>query len=341
MSGSAPTPPNFTQAAQQQAQASQQAVNQQTQSNRPDQSTPFATNTWTQGPGGQWQQNVNFSGPLAGLNQSLQQQAAQAMGTPFSLSGLPSLTTGDAARQQAIDAAYGQASSRLNPAWQQREDATRTRLLQQGLTEGSEAYQREMGNLGMQRNDAYTSALNSAIGQGTAAGNALFNQSMAGRQQALAEMLRERGQAMGELQGMQGFLGMPQFMGAGLAQVPQYLQAAGLQSQADLTAYGIDQQAQADMIGGGLGLLGSLGGAGLGLAMCDERAKQDVQRLPVDAIPGVPLATWRYREGYGDPSVTYTGVVAQDLARVHPEAVTRGNDGMLYVSSTYAPKAIR
>lgn len=335
MSSSAPTPPDFNAAAQQQAGAQNAAIGQQTAANRPGQSTPFATTTWTQGPGGQWQQNVGFNGPLGGLQQGLQQQAAQAMGTPFSLSGLPQMQTGEGARQQAIESAYGQATSRLDPAWQQREDATRTRLLQQGLDPGSEAFQREMGNLGQQRNDAYSSAMNAAIGQGTAAGDSVFRNSLLGRQQALADALRARGQAFGELQGMQGLLGMPSFMGAGAGVAPQLLQAAGLQSQADLQRYATDQQAQSDMIGAGAGLL--TGGLSF---LSDERAKTEVVRLPREALPGVPLATWRYREGYGDPSVRYLGVIAQDLQAAQPDAVTRGADGLLYVHPDFAPRPL-
>lgn len=336
MGSSAPTPPDFNAAAKAQADASSAAVQGQTAANRPNQTTPFATTSWTQGPNGQWQQNVSLNGPLGGLQQGLQGQAAQAMAQPFSLSGLPEVQSGDGARQQAFNAAYGQAESRLNPMWQQREDATRTRLLQQGLDPGSEAFQREMGSLGQQRNDAYTSALNSAQGQATAAGDSVFRNSLMGRQQALSDALRQRGQAFGELQGLQGLMGMPSFMGAGLAQVPQLLQAAGLQSQADLQRYQIEQQAQSDMISGGAGLLGT----GLGLALSDERAKQDVVRLSKEAIPGVPMATWRYRDGYGDPSVRYLGVVAQDLARVRPEAVSHGPGGLLYVSPRFAPRPL-
>lgn len=336
MSSSAPTPPNFTQAAEQQASAGQQQVNQQTMANRPGQSTPFGTTAWTQGPNGQWQQNVNFSGALGDLYGNLQSQAAQSMGTPFSLSGLPQVQTGESARQQAIDAAYGQATSRLDPAWKQREESSRTRLLQQGLTEGSEAYQQAMNQLGQQRNDAYGGAMSNAIAQGTAAGDSVFRNSLMGRQQALADALRQRGQAFGELQGMQGLLQMPSFMGAGVAQGPQYLQAAGMQSNADLQAAMLEQQNQADWIGAGTSLLGG----GLGALLSDERAKQDVVRLNSEAMPGVPLATWRYRKEYGDPSILYVGVVAQDLARVAPEYVSTRGDGMLTVHPAFAPRRL-
>lgn len=339
MSSGAPPPPDFTGAAQQQADASQQAVNQQTMANRPNQSSPFATSQWTQGPDGQWQQSTQFSGALGGLNESLQQQAASAMSTPFSLSGLPELTDGSAAREQAINSAYGSATSRLDPAFQQREEGLRTRLMQQGLQPGSQAFNEAMAGLGRERTDAYGQAMNSAIGQGTQAGQALFGQSMAARQNALAEALRSRGQAFGELQGLQGLTGQQNFMGAGAGQTPQFLQAAGMQEAADFGRYQLSEQQKADLINGIMGFVGQAGGAAA-MTLSDERAKQDVVRLPVDVLPGVPLATWRYLPEHGDASRVHVGVIAQDLARVAPEHVARRGDGMLMVSSLYAPEVL-
>lgn len=337
----APPPPDYMGLAQQQADAQQQLLQQQTQANRPDQSTPFATATWTTGPDGRQTQSTNFNGPLAGLNSSLQQQAADAMSSPFSLDGLPGLTDGASARQQAIDAAYGDATSRLNPQWQQRENDTRSRLLGQGLAEGSEAYNNAMASLGRERNDAYTSAMNSAIGQGTSAGSALFNQSLAARNQKLAEALRQRGQAFGELQSLQGFTAMPGFMGAGQGSAPNLLGAAGMQDAANWRQTEDQRQRVMDMIGGGADIAGFLASLAPLLAS-DERAKADVVRLAEEAIPGVPLAQWRYRPEYGDPSVVYEGVIAQDLQRVAPEHVYTRPDGLLMVSAAgpFAPRAL-
>lgn len=342
MGSSAPPPQNFGQAAQQQADASRNNVNAQTQANRPNQSNPFATRTWSQGPNGQWQDSTQFTGPLGDLNNALQQQAAQAMGTPFSISGLPSLTDGAQAREQAINAAYGSATSRLDPAFQQREEQTRLRLQQQGLVPGSEAFERELSALGRERTDAYGQAMNSAIGQGTQAGQALFNQSLAGRQNALAEALRQRGQAFSELGGLQGLTQQQGFMGAGMAQAPDFLQAAGMQGAQDWGRYQFDQQQLADILGAGGQVASSLAPLAikaLPFFLCDARAKQDV-RYTGGTLHGVPLSTWRYRPEYGDPSVLFVGVLAQDLRAVAPEYVQARGDGMLEVHPAFAPVAL-
>jgi hypothetical protein len=90
------------------------------------------------------------------------------------------LATGQEARDQAITSAYDQASSRLNPAWDQRESAARTQMINQGLDPGSQAFDTQMGNLGRERNDAFSSAMANAIGQGTSAGNSIFQNSVTG-----------------------------------------------------------------------------------------------------------------------------------------------------------------
>jgi hypothetical protein len=335
LNASAPLPPDYMGLAQQQAAAQQALLAQQTQANRPNQSTPWATSSWNQGPDGQWSQQLGFAGPLGGAAASLQQQAAQAMGTPFSLSGLGALGTGDSARQQAIDSAYNQATSRLNPEWSQREEQLRTRLANQGLQEGSAAYNREMDRLSQGRNDAYGGAMANAIAQGTAAGSAVFNQNLASRQQALSELLRQRGQPLAELQSMQGLLTMPGFNSAGLGQAPNLLAAGGMQGAADFARWQQQQQQIADLIGGGTQLLGTA--ATLAPFLSDERAKVEVQRLPEEVVPGVPAALFRYRPEMGLGSALHLGVVAQDLARVHPEAVRTREDGLLEVHPAFAP----
>ena len=90
-------------------------------------------------------------------------QAAQA-GQNFDLSSLSAVPTADQATRQAVqDALYQQATSRLDPQWQQSASDLDARLAAQGITQGSEAYDREMANFGRNKNDAYNTAMNSAI----------------------------------------------------------------------------------------------------------------------------------------------------------------------------------
>lgn len=198
---------DYGQAAAQQGRDSQANMGQQTQENRPDQTNAYGTtSTWGVGPDGRPVQNSQFGGGLGTYASNLEGQ----LGTQ----GAFDQNAGNAARDQAITGAYGQATSRLDPQWAQREQQQKSDLAAQGLDPGSEAYQHTMGDFSRNRNDAYSSAMNGAIGQGTQAGSALFNQQVAAYQLPLQQ-----------LQGMSGLTGQAQFDKAGLAQIAPWLQA--------------------------------------------------------------------------------------------------------------------
>lgn len=75
-----------------------------------------------------------------------------AVSTPFSFAGLEAP---EVAQGQFEDAVY----SRLNPQFARDEEALRSRLINQGIGQGSQAYQREMELLNQARNDARTQAV--------------------------------------------------------------------------------------------------------------------------------------------------------------------------------------
>lgn len=304
---------NYIGAAQAQATQSQQFTGQQTTANRPDQNTAFGFSNWHQNPDGTWAQQTGFNGPLQGAVQGLQAQAAQNAGQPFD--------NGSAARTQAIQSAYDASSSRLNPQFSREQEQLQSQLANQGLDPTSAAYRSAMSQFGQQKNDAYQGAMNSAIGQGTAAQQATFGENLQAQMAPYQQM-----------EALYGLGGAPSFMGAGAA-TPANLLAA-------VSGYGNYQlgqdQANAQMWGSALGGLGSAVGAGAGLALArsDERVKQNIQRLPVDAIPGVPLALFEYRS---HPGQQYAGVIAQDLEKVAPDHVTEGPDGIKRVSPAFTP----
>ena len=164
-------------------------------------------------------------------HQGIGQGVDNAAGAIGSQGALP---TGQEARDQAITAAYGQATSRLDPQWDQRQGALTAQLANQGLSTGSipggKAAADAMAAFGRDRNDAYSSAMNGAIGQGTAAGSALFNQGVT------AQMLPYQ-----QLAALQG------------------IQTSDYNNQ--LQGYSADQAGKNSMLGGGMGLAGQLGSA--------------------------------------------------------------------------------
>lgn len=97
-------------------------------------------------------------------------------------SGLPSIQNSvggadEAARQQTIDAVYGQMKSRLDPQWSTEQKAQIQSLADRGITLESapEAYKTAMDQFSRGRNDAYQSALNNAITQGGQEQSRLFD----------------------------------------------------------------------------------------------------------------------------------------------------------------------
>jgi hypothetical protein len=72
----------------------------------------------------------------------------------------------DAVRKRVEDALYSQAQSRLDPRFAAMENERRSTLMNRGLTEGSEVWDREMQNFGRERNDAYDTAQWGATARG-------------------------------------------------------------------------------------------------------------------------------------------------------------------------------
>lgn len=236
--------PDFTALANQQAGISRQNVNEQTQANRANQTNAFgASSNWTQNPNGQWSQSSSFGGPLGTAVSNLSGQVANQGALP----------TGQEARDQAINSAYSQAMSRLTPEWNQREQATQSRLAAQGLDPTSEAAQTEMGNFSRARNDAQTSALASAIGQGTEAGNAIFNQGVTSQQIPYQQLAAIQG--LGQQQG---------YSMAGQAQTPDLLGAGQQQYQAALNSNAQQQSGKNSTLSGLGSLAGMAGGMMIG-----------------------------------------------------------------------------
>ena len=103
-------------------------------------------------------------------------------------SGLDPLNAPDRYRQESIDAAYNQATSRLDPRFEQEQGDIEAKLRAQGLRPGEEAYQREMDNFSRRKNDAYNQAQYSAIGQGASDASRMYGMEAARRGQLTGEI---------------------------------------------------------------------------------------------------------------------------------------------------------
>lgn len=89
----------------------------------------------------------------------------------------------------------------------------------------------------------------------------------------------------------------------------------------------VASQQQSALQTAGLTSLGLGMAAGLPLLLSDARAKRDVEQVAT-LDNGIHLYRFRYRSS----DQVYVGVIAQDVARVAPQAVVEGSDGWLRVN---------
>ena len=221
--------------------------------------------------------------------------------------------------------------ARLNPQLQSQEEATRQRLANTGIGLGSDAFSREMAIQGQQANDLRLQAALQGI-----------NLDQANRAAALQEQayLQDRPlnlinalRAGNQVQAPQ----FQQFAQQATTQGPDLLSATNAQYKAQMDAYNADQAAGSGMMSGlfglGLGLAGlpvagvapgiaggSLGGNALKGLFSDERLKKNIK--PVGKM-GNGLTIYSYEYIWGSP--TQFGVMAQEVEKVIPEAVSHVN----------------
>lgn len=209
---------------------------------------------------------------------------------------------------------------RLDPMFAERRAGLETQLANQGVSPGTEAYNRAMASLGQQQNDAYNQLL------------------LSGRGQAANEALTARSAPINEisalLSGTQ--VSSPQFgntpqVGVAPTDVTGPIMA---QYQGQLAGWQQNQQSRNAGMGALFGLggaalggwarngftgLGSLASAGASL-FSDERIKTDIKKVG-QTDDGLPVYTYRYKN---DPSgAVHMGVMAQDVEKETPEAVKK------------------
>jgi len=108
------------------------------------------------------------------------------------MANVPGMVGGDALRgtmQDSQKAAYNMQSQYLDTSYQQRERDMENKLIQQGVLQGSDAWNREMQNLGQQRTFDYNNAFNNSFDKGMSAQGQLYNQGLASNQNAYGQAL--------------------------------------------------------------------------------------------------------------------------------------------------------
>lgn len=359
---SGPKSPDYKGAALAEGQMAKELNAEQTFANRPNVSTPWGRTSWTPktvtdpATGKQmttWEQSVSLD-PTDQASLGMQRHAqfgrsASALGMlddvqnsfsqPMDYSGMPGRAQnvspfsfgGTDFRQKSQDAVMELG----RPMMENRRESERSRLLNQGISEGSEAWSNAMRDVSDAENRFALDAIETGRGeadqafrQATGALDAnirggTFNNM--NRSSAIDEEIMRRGLPLDEMNALlagQG-VGMPEqpgFNTAGKAETPDLMGAMSNRYQSDMNRHNAK-----------VGSMNNLGSAAAQAAamyfmFSDARLKEDVETVGIDSR-GLRVVRYRYR---GLPG-RYIGVIAQEAAKVYPNAVALHPSGFLMV----------
>lgn len=258
---------------------------------------------------------------LAELGNQQIGRIGQSVNTPFSFAGLGDEFTS----QNATDASQrGEQAllARLNPQFQQDEEALRTRLINQGIGQGSEAYKREFDTFNQKINDARTQA----ILQGANYGSTLQNQALQRRNQLINEYTTQRNAPLNEYIGLTSGVQVqnPNFQNIGYSgtQPVDYTGLVNQQYQGNINQY---NQKVASNNATQSGLFSLAGTAGKFL-FSDRRLKENIEY--VGKQNGHNIYEFDYKDGSG----RYRGVMADEVQEIEPKAVTTHKNGYQMVN---------
>lgn len=312
-----------------------------------DQNTPYGSLTYTQSGTKEepkWTSNINLSPEQQQILDSQNRQGiamnelgeqqigriGESVATPYSYDGIQNTlpTYGDI--NQASTRAEEALMSRLNPQFQRQEEAMRTRLINQGIGQGSQAYQREMETFNQAQNDARMQAI---LG-GQQYGSNEQNMALQRRGQEINEYDRQRNAPLNEYIGLTSGTQIqnPTFSAGGNQGIQSFDIARAMRNQysneqesannknsAMSSLFGMGGQ----MIGGPVG--GFVGSA-VGSLFSDARLKENIEHIGEEN--GYPIYKFNY---INIPEKTYIGVMAQDVISINPQAVSE-SEGFMNVN---------
>lgn len=271
-----PTPP-YMQLAQQQSQAQQQLLQQQTVANRPNQYTPWGNLTWSQDPtSGQWtsqtQLNPTAAASLQG-QQAGQLGAVQAgqnlfntsgVGAGLNFSGAPQVQSGQYYDPKAQQAVWQQFQSMQQPLQQQQMQSQQAQLAGQGLRPGDPGYDSAMRNLGNAQYQQQQAAQSQSVLAGEQEAAQMQGMDVQAQNQYINAQTQQQMGNMNLFNAMMGNqvgqLQTPGFAPSGMAQAPQYLQAAEQMYGADLNSMNAQNAAAGNLWSG----IGTIAGGAIG-----------------------------------------------------------------------------
>src|ERR1700741_117502 len=244
---------------------------------------------------------------LANLANSLQGRVGDTLNQP-----IPGQGDINKLSQEAQDAYYKKQTGMLDKQYGDRQAQLESKLANQGITLGSEAWRNAQDDFSRDRTNAYDSAQQNAILQGPQNAQQLYSLSAASRQLPLNEFnaLRTGSQVQ-----------MPQFQGYNPVNSAGTNVAGNINQgyQNQLNSYNQQVAGQNSTMSSLFGLGGSLGSAWI---MSDRRLKTNI-KLVGKTPGGIPVYEYVYR-GTDKKRV---GPMAQDVEKIIPSAVIKTASG--------------
>lgn len=258
---------------------------------------PHFTATTSLSPQGQQIHDTNLQTQLslAGIGRDQSSKVGGILGTNVNLDN-------DAVEGRLMELG----SKRLDPMFARNEDALRTRLTNQGIMPGSQAWNAEMGQFGEGRNDAYNQLL------------------LKGRGQSIDEILTSRNQPLNEISALLSgsqvsqprFNATPQATVAGV----DYGGMVNQNYQGQLQSAKMASDANNAMLGGLFGMAGTIGTAGIKYS--DRRLKSNIKCV---GVLDNGLLVYHYDiDGRAE-----FGLMADEVQAVKPWAVLQGERGLM------------
>lgn len=329
-----PPPPDYAAAAQATAAGNLEAARATAAANRTNQVTPYGNLTYTANPGKDAYGNVLYTATQTltpaqqkileqnqGLNSGLLTTAQQGLDYAGNLMSKPGI---DQSKLPSMGINPGQSyqdaiMSRLNPQMDRENQQSDAQLANQGIGQGTEAYNNAKTLLQQGQNDRLTSATTTGMNMGLAANQQGFNQEAYNQMQPInvINALRTGSQVQNP-----SYAATPQQQ---YTAGPDLLGAANAQYTGQVNATNAANAGAGNFMGG----LMNLGGAALKFS--DENLKTDIKRIGTHDL-GIGIYTYHYKDGYNLPTGLQVGVMAQEVEKVIPEAVIVTDSGFKAVN---------
>jgi hypothetical protein len=331
----APPAPDYTAAARETSAGNLESARATAAANRTNQVTPYGNLTYTANPGTDAYGNTLYTATQtlspeqqkiyeqeSQLNEGLMSTANKGLDYANEVLSKPGV---DTSKLPSYGINPGETYSdaimrRLQPQIAQQSEMSDAQLANQGIAQGTEAYQNAKRQLAMSQNDRQLGAITSGMNVGLGANQQAFQQEAYNQMQPInvINALRSGSQVQN-----------PSF-----ANTPNQAQTAGADilgaTQAGYNAQLANVNAQNAASGGFMSGLMGLGGAGI-MKYSDERLKTNIEKVG-SLENGLNLYSYNYKDGYDLPEGKQIGVMAQEVEAIMPEAVVEMDNGFKAVN---------